>query len=118
MSEQYITGNELLMLIILATLAPWVIATIVQYFIYKKRNISLSKNVVSSLLIFLLSSFLGFVFWVSFPSLVIPWQIFILKLELPMVGFLAFIPVLPMVLATLISTLVVVYLYVRNSKNA
>ncbi len=118
MDEQFITSEELLILIGLGTLLPWIIATLVQYFIYRRKGIGLVKNVISSLLIFIFSALIGLVLWISFPVLVMPWQYFILSFKASIVNFLAFIPVLPMTLSTLISSFTIMYLYTRGSKNA
>lgn len=118
MKEDYITGVEFFLLLLVGALLPWIIATFIQTRIYFRHGISKWHALSSALIMLLLNSALGVFLWAAVPALTITWQLLVLSIPSAVVNTFSFVPFGPMVASTLLTTVPVTYIFVRRYGKA
>jgi len=118
MDEQYITGLELIALVVIGSLIPWIIATMIQIHIYKKHGISFKFWVISSVVLFICTATVGLALWAAVPVLTVAWQHIVLRVPSTLINVLAVVPLFPMAAAALVSAVPITLFFLKRYGNA
>jgi len=120
MDDNFLLPSEFLLLAVFATLPVWFLATLIQLGVYKIKNYEFRPHmiqlIVSVLVLFILITLLGVIFWVAVP----PEWYESLRLFRPE-GYFSYLYLFvlfpPMVFAALVSAPFVSYLILRKHTN-
>ena len=112
MDEHYITGSEFTLIVVTATIFPWLVMCTIQTYYFIQRNVPIRPILVAAIILFFSTIILGIAIWLLAPQTNTLWQAFLFKNT--NATFLPFLPLGSMLLAALISALPISKFVVHN----
>lgn len=115
MDEHYITGPEILILILAGLLLPWIIAVAIQIKIYINKGVPKLHWLISSLIMLFVTPLLGVVIWSAIPIVTVVWQHIVFRVSSNAItNFLGFVPVAPMLFSALLAAIPITLWHIKR----